>query len=86
MCNLSYLILAVCLISAFIILFVCKKTGFCLKNLFLSSVSGLGSLFLLNMLTDFTAVSVSINYLSLAISTFFGIPGVIGLVVSQILI
>lgn len=86
MCSLSYFVLAVCLIFALIILFVCKKTGFCFKNMFLSSVSGLGSLFLLNMLTDFTAVSVSVNYLSLAISSFFGIPGVIGLVLSQILI
>ncbi len=86
MSDLSYFVLGSIALFSVLILLICKKTKHFFKNFFLSCLSGVGSLFLVNLLTDITAVSIPVNYISLAVGAFMGIPGVIGLVVSQILI
>lgn len=86
MSDTSYFIISVMVISFFISTFVCKKTGHFFKNFFLSALSGLSGLFLVNLLTQYTAVSIPVNYISISASSFLGIPGVIALVISQILI
>lgn len=50
--------------------------------LILSAISGIGSLFAVNLLTSITGVSIALNYITLSISSIFGISGVIALVLA----
>ena len=56
------------------------KSGHFLRYLILSAISGIGALFTVNLLTSFTGVSIALNYITLAVSSLFGISGVIALV------
>ncbi len=82
----TYFFLGLLIFFALVILTVTAKTGQFTKSLFLSALSGLGSLLAVNLLTGVTAVSIPLNPITVAVSSFFGISGVISLVVSQILV
>ncbi len=82
----TYFFLAILVFFAGTVLFVTAKTGQFAKNFFLSAFSGLGALLAVNLLTGITAVSIAVNPVTLAISSLFGISGVISLVVSQLLV
>ena len=75
--------LSFCLVSAIflavIVLAVAFKTGHFAKSILLSVTSGIGALFAVNILTPLTGVGICLNYISLAVSGIFGIPGVIAL-------
>ena len=71
--------LAAASIPVVIILAVSLKSGHPLKSLLLSLISGIGALFAVNILTPVTGVGIALNYISLAVSSLFGIPGVIAL-------
>lgn len=86
MSNQCYIILLLMAVSALIITLVCFKTKHFFKNFFLSAISGIGSIFAVNLLTAYTGVSIAVNYITLLIGGFFGISGVIAVIVSQILI
>ncbi len=48
----------------------------------LSAISGIGSLFAVNLLSEVTGVSIALNYITLSVSSLFGISGVIALVLA----
>ena len=66
--------------GAFIVLLTLIKSGHFARYLALSAISGIGALFAVNLLTSITGVSIALNYITLAISSLFGISGVIALV------
>ena len=77
--NITPLILA-SVFSAVIVLLTLIKSGHFLRYLILSAISGIGALFAVNLLTSITGVSIALNYITLAVSSLFGISGVIALV------
>lgn len=72
------MIIVVCL-SALIMLVALIKSGHFFGYIILTALSGIGSLFAVNLLSSVTGVSIALNYITLSVSSFFGIPGVIGL-------
>lgn len=73
--------LSFCLLAAIIagvcVIVLSYKTGHFFKSIFLTAISGIGSLFAVNILTSLTGVSIAVNYITLALSGIFGIPGTI---------
>ncbi len=67
------------LFAGLIVLAVSYKTGHFIRSVLLSAVSGIGALFAVNLLAYLTSVSIAVNYITLAVSGIFGIPGVIAL-------
>ena len=66
-------------VSALIILVALIKSGHFLGYIILTALSGIGSLFAVNLLSSLTGVSIALNYITLSVSSVFGISGVIGL-------
>ena len=66
-------------VSALIMFTSLVKSGHFFSYIILSALSGIGSLFAVNLLSYLTGVSISLNYITLSVSSAFGIPGVIGL-------
>jgi hypothetical protein len=71
-------IIALC-VSVVIMLVSFIKSGHFFGYIILTALSGIGSLFAVNLLSSLTGVSIALNYITLSVSSFFGIPGVIGL-------
>ena len=65
--------------GAVIVLIALIKSGHFIRYLLLSVTSGIGSLFAVNLLSSLTGVSIALNYITLGVSSVFGISGVIGL-------
>lgn len=57
-----------------------------LRRLFGSGVQGLGALALVNVTAELTGVSVGFSWLAAGCGALLGIPGVIGLVLMQIVL
>lgn len=68
--------------SALIVLIALIKSGHFIRYLLLSAISGIGSLFAVNLLSSVTGVSIALNYITLSVSSVFGISGVIGLLLT----
>lgn len=66
-------------VSALIVFTALIKSGHFFGYIILTALSGIGSLFAVNLLSYVTGVSIALNYITLSVSSFFGIPGVIGL-------
>ena len=66
-------------VSALIVLIALIKSGHFFGYIILTVLSGIGSLFAVNLLSAVTGVSIALNYITLCVSSFFGISGVIGL-------
>ena len=80
-------ILAICLAAAFMsTLIVCFKSRHFFSSIFLTAVSGTGALVAVNLLSSVTGVSIALNYITVSVSAFMGMPGVIALVVSQLIL
>lgn len=77
--NITPLILAFALGTVVVALTLIKSKHF-IRYLILSTISGIGALFAVNLLTAVTGVSIALNYITLAVSSIFGISGVIALV------
>ena len=77
--NITPLIFALAF-GAVIVLLTLIKSGHFIRYLLLSTISGIGALFAVNLLTSVTGVSIALNYITLAVSGIFGISGVIALV------
>ena len=86
MSSQTNLIIFCLIISAVIILAVFIKSRHFFKSLFLSSLSGIGSLFAVNVLSQMTGISIGINYITLLISALGGIPSVIALLMSRFIL
>lgn len=69
-------------IGASAVLTVLIKSRHFIRYLLLSAISGIGSLFAVNLLSCITGVSIALNYITLGISSVFGISGVIGLLLT----
>lgn len=62
-----------------------KKSKHFVKSLFLSAVQGIGALLGVNALGVFTGVTLSVNWLSLLSGAIFGTPGIIMLLITDII-
>ena len=82
----SYIIFAFLLLGGVIILSVTLRSEIPFKNLLLSLFSGVGSLFAVNIASALTAVTIPVNAFSLLISATAGIPGVVFLLISDVLL
>lgn len=82
----SYIIFAFLILSGIIILAVILRNEKPFKNIFLSLFSGVGSLFAVNIASAITAVSLPVNTLTLSVSAVGGIPGVVLLLISDVLL
>ena len=76
--NITPLVFAL-VVGVLIVIITLIKSGRPIRYLLLSSISGIGSLFAVNLLTSVTGVSIALNYITLTVSSLFGISGVIGL-------
>ena len=72
------MIIALCVCSL-IMLIAFIRSGHFFSYIILSALSGIGSLFAVNLLSSLTGVSIALNYITLSVSSVFGISGVIGL-------
>jgi len=82
----SYIFFSFFIICAVIILAVSVKSGKPLSCIFLSAFSGIGSLFAVNIASAVTAVILPVNLFTLLISGIGGIPGVIFLLLGDIIL
>ena len=71
--------------SALIILITMKKSGHFFASFLISALSGIGSLFAVNLLTFITGVRVAVNLFSLTVCTFTGSCGSILLLLLNVL-
>lgn len=69
-------------VSVIIVFTVLIKSGHFIRYFMLSAISGIGSLFAVNLLSAYTGVSIALNYITVAVSSLFGISGVIGLLLT----
>ena len=69
-------------VSTVIVLYALIKSKHFFGYLILSAISGIGSLFAVNLLSEVTGVSIALNYITLGISSVFGISGVIALLLA----
>lgn len=78
-------ILALLIISFFLILRKMIKSGHFFRCLFLSAVSGIGGLFFVNIISPFTGVSLGANPFTLAFSALTGLSGTISLLIVRLM-
>lgn len=79
--SLTPMIIALAVGAAIVLTVLIKSKRF-FSYLILSALSGIGSLFAVNLLSEVTGVSIALNYITLSVSSIFGISGVIALVLA----
>lgn len=79
------LIIICLIISAVITVSVFAKSRHFFRCLFLSSLSGIGSLFAVSISGSLTGISIGINPVTLSVSAFGGIPSVIAMLIARYL-
>lgn len=62
------------------------KSGHFFKSLSVSAISGIGSLFAVNLLSGITGFGISVNWFTVIFSAFSGICGSIALLISNVLV
>ena len=72
--------------SAVILLSVFIRSKHFFRCLFLSALSGIGSLFAVSILSQITGISLGINPVTLSVSALGGIPSVIAMLVARFLL
>lgn len=82
----SYIIFSLLILSGVIVLSVSVKSERFFRSLFLSAVSGIGSLFAVNIASAVTGVSLSVNLFTLLVSGIGGVPGTVFLLLSDVII
>ena len=78
--------LSVLSLTALIILIFFIKSRKPVKALILNAFSGIITLILINLTTRFTGIHIPVNWWSVTTSAGLGLPGVIGLILLQIII
>lgn len=74
----------ICLIiGAVIMVGAFAKSRHFFRCLFLSSLSGIGSLFAVNILSQMTGIAIGINGITLSVSALGGIPSVIAMLAAR---
>ena len=79
--SLTPMIIALAVGAAIVLTVLIKSKRF-FSYLILSAISGIGSLFAVNLLSEVTGVSIALNCITLSVSSIFGISGVIALVLA----
>lgn len=74
----SSLIILICLIKMI-------RSGHFIKSFAVSSLSGIGSLFAVNLISFVTGIKLSINWFTLIFCSFTGISGSIGLLLMNVI-
>ena len=82
----SYIIFLFLILSAVIILSLSVKSERFFRCVFLSAVSGVGSLFAVNIASAVTGVSLAVNLFTLLISGIGGVPGTVLLLLSDVIL
>lgn len=82
----SYIIFSLLILSAVFILSFSLKSEKPFSCLMLSALSGIGSLFAVNIASAVTGVSLAVNSATLLISGIGGIPGTVFLLLSDVII
>lgn len=82
----SYIIFSLLILSGVIVLSVSVKSERFFRSLFLSAVSGIGSLFAVNIASAVTGVSLAVNLFTLFVSGIGGVPGTVFLLLSDVII
>ena len=77
--------MGVLVVCSFVIFISYIKSGKFLRSLFLSTFYGLSSLFAVNLIGSFTGLHLCVNLFSLLCSCVSGMPGVIFLVVTDLI-
>lgn len=77
--------LVVLSVTALILLVLFIKSRKPMKSLILNAFSGIITLILINLTTSFTGIHIPVNWWSVTASAGLGLPGVIGLVLLQII-
>lgn len=72
-------------VTAFILLVFFIKSRKPVKSLISNAFSGIIALILINLTTNFTGIHIPVNWWSVSASAGLGIPGVIGLILVQII-
>lgn len=75
----------VCVIAAVLLVFVMLKSRHFIKAVLFSAVSGLAALFAVNFIGNFISVHVPFNWFSALSGVLGGVPGIIFLLVCEIL-
>ncbi|MBR2315719.1 MAG: pro-sigmaK processing inhibitor BofA family protein [Clostridia bacterium] len=81
----SLIICSFLMLAALITLIVMIKSGSFFKAFFISALSGIGSLFAVNLLSFVTGVSIAVNTFTLLVCTFLGSCGSISLLLMNII-
>ena len=81
-----YILLGILVGCFAVTLTVSFKTKHFFSSVFLSAVSGIGSLLAVNMLQEITGVSIALNYITTTAGAILGLPGVTAMVISQIIL
>lgn len=77
--------IVILVISALIILGAMFFTHHLVKSIMLSSFQGIVALFAVNLIGDFINVHIALNWFSFVISTVGGLPGVIFLLINDVM-
>ena len=73
-------------ICALVLLILHIKSHKLLKSIFLNAILGIAAIIVINLTQKFTGVFVPVNWWTVGGSCIFGLPGVCGIVILQILI
>lgn len=73
------------LLCAFVIIISYFKSRVFFRSIILSSLQGVSALFAVNFIGGFTGLHLSVNLFSIIVSCISGLPGVIFLVVTDLI-
>ena len=79
-------VIVLSVLTAIAVFTAAVRSGKPLRRLFGSALHGLGALALVNVTAGLTGVSVGFSWLAAGCGAFLGIPGIIGLVLMQIIV
>ena len=83
---LNYLIIGFCVISILLVLFFALRTRHFIKSLIISATTGLSVMLILHFTSNFTGFEFNITPISLITSSVFGLPGVVAIVLTKMIL
>lgn len=83
---LNYIVLAIIAVYLILYLVFCYKTGHFLKTLILNVLIGIISLVVLNIISNFSGISVNINKATVSTSALLGVPGIFSMLVLNMIL
>lgn len=72
-------------VTAFMLLVFFIRSRKPVKSLILNAFSGISALILINLTTKFTGIHIPVNWWSVITASGLGIPGIIGLILAQVI-